>query len=103
MDRAEAFAILKEAAVEVLEQAGCRVEVLDRHLCCGRPLYDYGFLDMAKSYLERDLLANDLHHRKPGRGRDGGQVPGTHVRECRQLPPYALGLAGIYQGSGQSA
>ena len=26
------------------------VEVLQQHLCCGRPLYDYGFLDMAKSY-----------------------------------------------------
>ncbi|HEY1677235.1 MAG TPA: FAD-binding and (Fe-S)-binding domain-containing protein [Candidatus Sulfotelmatobacter sp.] len=48
-----------QAAVEVLEQAGCGVEVLDRHLCCGRPLYDYGFLDMAKSYLQRDLQALD--------------------------------------------
>ena len=44
-----------QAAVEVLEQAGCQVEVLDQHLCCGRPLYDYGFLDMAKSYLRRNL------------------------------------------------
>ena len=48
-----------QAAVEVLEQAGCKVEVLDRHLCCGRPLYDYGFLDMAKSYLQRNLQALD--------------------------------------------
>jgi len=46
-----------QAAVEVLEQAGCSVAVLDRHLCCGRPLYDYGFLDMAKSYLNRNLTA----------------------------------------------
>jgi FAD/FMN-containing dehydrogenase/Fe-S oxidoreductase len=46
-----------KAAVTVLEDAGCEVEVLDRHLCCGRPLYDYGFLDMAKSYLQRDLEA----------------------------------------------
>jgi Fe-S oxidoreductase len=46
-----------QAAVEVLEQAGCSVEVLDRHLCCGRPLYDYGFLEMAKSYLNRNLTA----------------------------------------------
>ena len=45
------------AAVEVLEHAGCRVEVLGQHLCCGRPLYDYGFLDMAKSYLRRNLTA----------------------------------------------
>ena len=46
-----------QAAVEVLESAGCKVEVLGRHLCCGRPLYDYGFLDMAKSYLRRNLRA----------------------------------------------
>src|SRR6185437_5393915 len=43
------------AAVEVLEHAGCEVEVLQGHHCCGRPLYDYGFLDMAKSYLLREL------------------------------------------------
>src|SRR5207244_12494002 len=37
-----------QAAVEVLEHAGCRVEVLNQHLCWRRPLYDYGFVDMAK-------------------------------------------------------
>ncbi|HKR84157.1 MAG TPA: FAD-linked oxidase C-terminal domain-containing protein, partial [Terriglobales bacterium] len=46
-----------EAAVEVLEHAGCEVVVLGQHLCCGRPLYDYGFLDMAKAYLRRNLNA----------------------------------------------
>jgi Fe-S oxidoreductase len=46
-----------QAAVEVLENAGCEVEVLRGHHCCGRPLYDYGFLDMAKSYLQRELTA----------------------------------------------
>jgi Fe-S oxidoreductase len=46
-----------QAAVEVLESAGYQVVVPQRHLCCGRPLYDYGFLDMAKSYLERVLAA----------------------------------------------
>jgi FAD/FMN-containing dehydrogenase/Fe-S oxidoreductase len=50
-----------QAAVEVLEHAGCEVEVLDQHLCCGRPLYDYGFLDMAKSYLRRNLNALGTH------------------------------------------
>jgi FAD/FMN-containing dehydrogenase/Fe-S oxidoreductase len=48
-----------QAAVEVLEHAGCKVEVLDQHLCCGRPLYDYGFLDMARSYLHSNLKALD--------------------------------------------
>ncbi len=43
------------AAVEVLESAGYQVEVPREHVCCGRPLYDYGFLERAKSYLEHDL------------------------------------------------
>ena len=42
-----------QAAVEVLEHAGYDVEVPRGHVCCGRPLYDYGFLDMAKQYLEK--------------------------------------------------
>jgi FAD/FMN-containing dehydrogenase/Fe-S oxidoreductase len=45
------------AAVEVLEAAGYQVVVPQQHLCCGRPLYDYGFLEMAKSYLQRVLSA----------------------------------------------
>ncbi len=43
------------AAVEALEEAGFRVLVPRRRVCCGRPLYDYGFLDLARRYLERSL------------------------------------------------
>ncbi|MGE0407365.1 MAG: (Fe-S)-binding protein, partial [Candidatus Korobacteraceae bacterium] len=39
------------AAVEVLEDAGCFVEVPGGHVCCGRPLYDHGFLAQAREYL----------------------------------------------------
>ena len=39
------------AAVEVLEHAGYQVLVPTEHVCCGRPLYDHGFLDEAKRYL----------------------------------------------------
>jgi Fe-S oxidoreductase len=46
-----------QAAVEVLESAGYSVQVPTQHLCCGRPLYDYGFLDRAKKYLTRVLDA----------------------------------------------
>ncbi len=46
-----------QAAVEVLEHFGYHVEVPMQHLCCGRPLYDYGFLDQAKLYLNRILEA----------------------------------------------
>jgi FAD/FMN-containing dehydrogenase/Fe-S oxidoreductase len=44
-----------KAAVEVLEAAGYRVLVPRQSLCCGRPLYDYGMLDTAKSLLRRIL------------------------------------------------
>jgi Fe-S oxidoreductase len=44
-----------QAAVEVLEAAGYQVTVPEQSLCCGRPLYDYGFLDLAEKLL-RDIL-----------------------------------------------
>lgn len=47
------------AAVEVLEAAGCRVKVPSRPLCCGRPLYDFGMLDLAKRQLRQ--IMNCLH------------------------------------------
>jgi Fe-S oxidoreductase len=45
------------AAVRVLEAAGFRVDVPARLLCCGRPLYDFGFLDRAKRLLLQILEA----------------------------------------------
>lgn len=39
------------AAAEVLEAAGCRVELPEREVCCGRPLFDFGFLDEARANL----------------------------------------------------
>lgn len=42
-----------QAAAEVLEGAGFRVTVPQSHLCCGRPLYDFGMLEHAKRYLTR--------------------------------------------------
>jgi Fe-S oxidoreductase len=44
------------AAAEVLEAAGFRVSIPARAMCCGRPLYDYGFLTQAKALL-RDVMA----------------------------------------------
>jgi Fe-S oxidoreductase len=43
------------AAVEVLEQAGAHVEIPARWACCGRPLYDYGMLDLAARLLRRTI------------------------------------------------
>ena len=43
------------AAETVLETAGFEVESPKEHLCCGRPLYDFGFLDQARAYLANVL------------------------------------------------
>ena len=43
------------AAVEVLEAAGYQVTLPAGHVCCGRPLYDFGMLDRAKSLLQQAL------------------------------------------------
>jgi len=43
------------AAREVLAAAGCAVELPAKHVCCGRPYYDFGMLDQAKRALLRVL------------------------------------------------
>lgn len=47
------------AAWEVLQSAGFAVHVpqTQEHLCCGRPLYDFGLLGAAKKYLQKVLHA----------------------------------------------
>jgi FAD/FMN-containing dehydrogenase/Fe-S oxidoreductase len=45
------------AALEVLQSAGFHVAVPQIHLCCGRPLYDFGLLDKAKQYLQQVMSA----------------------------------------------
>ncbi len=45
------------AAAEVLEAAGYEVIIPRKRLCCGRPLYDWGFLGMAKNLLRETMEA----------------------------------------------
>jgi FAD/FMN-containing dehydrogenase/Fe-S oxidoreductase len=44
-----------QAADKVLQSAGFHVVVPKQHLCCGRPLYDFGLLHTAKQYLVKIL------------------------------------------------
>ena len=39
------------AAAKILRGSGYCVQVPRKHICCGRPLYDFGFLDQARQYL----------------------------------------------------
>lgn len=55
------------AAMEVLEAIGYKVELPRRHLCCGRPLYDFGMLDQAKAQLVEimDTLRQEIEEGVP--------------------------------------
>ncbi len=43
------------SAAKVLTDSGNSVQIPQKHICCGRPLYDFGFLDEARRYLLRIL------------------------------------------------
>ncbi len=55
------------AAVEVLEALGYRPTMPRAALCCGRPLYDHGFLGLAKRQLRQilDALRVDIRRGTP--------------------------------------
>jgi Fe-S oxidoreductase len=44
------------AAARVLQAAGYEVVIPKRQLCCGRPLYDWGYLDEAKALWEQTFV-----------------------------------------------
>jgi len=56
-----------QAATDVLEKLGYQVRLPPRSLCCGRPLYDYGMLDLAKGMLRQILetLKPDIENGTP--------------------------------------
>ena len=77
------------ATVEALEEAGWHVVMPRRHLCCGRPLYDYGFLDVAQRYFAailRDLKA-EIRAGTPVIGMEPSCLA-TFKHELRQLLPH---------------
>jgi FAD/FMN-containing dehydrogenase/Fe-S oxidoreductase len=45
------------AAADVLEAAGYEVAIPGRRLCCGRPLYEFGMLDLARRYFSDIMTA----------------------------------------------
>jgi FAD/FMN-containing dehydrogenase/Fe-S oxidoreductase len=55
------------AATEVLEAAGFEVVVPEQAMCCGRPLYDYGMLNLARRLLRGvlDGLADEIRAGTP--------------------------------------
>jgi len=55
------------AATQLLARAGFDVVIPSEPLCCGRPLYDWGFLDKAKARFERifEVLRDDIDEGTP--------------------------------------
>ncbi len=44
-----------KAATRVLEAAGCQVRIPERRICCARPLYAEGMLDLARHQLRKTM------------------------------------------------
>ncbi|KPU98126.1 dimethylmenaquinone methyltransferase [Variovorax paradoxus] len=56
------------AAVEVLADAGFEAMLPATPLCCGRPLYDFGYLDLAREKLRKTLAVIDRQLDEAGDG-----------------------------------
>jgi FAD/FMN-containing dehydrogenase/Fe-S oxidoreductase len=56
-----------KAAVRVLEALGFEVALPSAHVCCGRPVYDYGMLDTGKQLLRQalDVLGPEIERGTP--------------------------------------
>lgn len=47
---------IAKSATIVLEKSGFNVTIPRKHFCCGRPLYDFGWVERAKKYLQKILI-----------------------------------------------
>ena len=76
------------AAVDVLENAGFRVELPQGNLCCGRPLYDFGMLDRAEDLLLQilDALAPEIEAGVPIVGLEPSCVTVFRDELCNLFP-----------------
>ena len=77
-----------QAAVEVLEDAGFRVIIQPERLCCGRPLYDYGMLDLAAGKLRQilDELREEISRGTPVVGLEPSCVATFRDELCELFP-----------------
>jgi Fe-S oxidoreductase len=77
------------AAVKALERAGYQVDVPRQPFCCGRPLYDYGMLDLAKAWLSDIMrgLSDDIEAGVPIVGLEPSCVS-VFRDEAHQLFPH---------------
>ena len=63
------------------------VVIPEGHVCCGRPLYDYGFLDLADATCAHDRrLRDEIRQELPGR--NGAELPGGVQRRAHRMLPH---------------
>jgi Fe-S oxidoreductase len=76
------------AGMEVLEAAGFEVIISKRSICCGRPLYDFGMLVMAKKMLLQilDALRDEIRMGTPVVGLEPSCVAVFRDEMCDILP-----------------
>ena len=76
------------AALEVLTRIGYHVVLPRKRLCCGRPLYDYGLLDEARTLLRSAVneLADDIKAGVPVVGLEPGCLSIFKDELLKQLP-----------------
>lgn len=85
------------AATHALEALGHRVDLSPAGLCCGRPLYDFGFLNVARRRLRRivDAMRRDIEAGTPVVGLEPSCVSVFRDELPNMLPddPHAARLA----------
>src|ERR1019366_1375724 len=83
------------AAEAVLTEAGFTVETPKGHICCGRPLYDFGHLNAARTYLANVLarMAPQIEAGPPFTSVEPScasvfkdKLPGLSPNDARALP-----------------
>lgn len=76
------------AGAQVLEAVGYEVYVYEDELCCGRPLYDFGYLDQAKRLLRRilDVMHSDIAAGVPVVGLEPSCVAVFRDELCNLFP-----------------
>lgn len=105
--------VTAQAAVAVLEAAGFQVGVPRERLCCGRPLYDFGMLGLAKRLLRRvlDVLGPRLEAGVPVVGLEPSclsvfrdELPNLFPDDprARRLAAQSFTLAEFLQGAAAS-
>ncbi len=79
---------IARSAVEALEALGYHVVLPRRPVCCGRPLYDYGMLDLAERFLVNvlDALGDDIRAGTPVVGLEPSCVAVFRDELCNLLP-----------------